>query len=224
MVNLYVESYSRLGNVLFAQVASCSASALYVQCGLNLLPHFFGPALFPLVTWLWPPNRSACLKFNPFPSSHGVINTRFAKHTFCWKYSNFSHQLKVSFELKHAQVFGNSVFITFLYFSCSFKASLSGFRFNLSAIAHASAQHQGLGPISAIFVFTCSLDSTNIKITGTFRLLNEFFLSFSLALYNVDYLLVNFCAIWRKFMHIGRTPCLTEIVRCGVNIRFWKST
>ena len=100
---------------------AASASALYVQCGLNLLPHFFGPALFPLVTWLWPPNRSACLKFNPFPSSHGVINTRFAKHTFCWKYSNFSHQLKVIFELNHAQVFGTSVFIAFLSFSCSFK-------------------------------------------------------------------------------------------------------
>ena len=46
------------------------------------------------------------------------------------------------------------------------------------------------------FLFTlCSLDATNIKIKGTFRLLNELFLSFSLTLYNVDCLLVKFCAI-----------------------------
>ena len=147
---------------------AASASALYVQCGLNLQPHFFGLALFPLVTWLWPPNRSACLKFNPFPSSYGVINTRFAKHTFCWKYSNFSHQLKVIFELKHAKIFGTSVFIIFLYLSCSLTSSMSGFLFKWSAIALASAQHQGFGPISAIFVYTLLTGLNNYQNYGDF--------------------------------------------------------
>ena len=147
---------------------AASASALYVQCGLNLLPHFFGPALFPLVTWLWPPNRSACLKFNPFPSSHGVINTRFAKHTFCWKYSNFSHQLKVIFELNHAQVFGTSVFIAFLSFSCSFKLQFVWICFQMVSHCSCSGLTSKFGPISAIFVYTLLTGRNKYQNYGDF--------------------------------------------------------
>ena len=83
----------------------------------------------------------------------------------------------------------------FFLFRVVLSSSLSGFLFKLSAIDAASAKHQCLGQYPPFLFTLCSLDATNIKIKGTFRLLNELFLSFSLTLYNVDCLLVKFCAI-----------------------------